>query len=77
MTLNLIETFKLTACIIKHTQQIQIHFQASNFFKNVFSKIRHLFESAFPAHFDGQAGNYLFNCFRCFVFRLLSDLTIH
>ena len=72
-TLNPIEIFELTIYNTKHTQNTKIHFQTG---KPTSSKTRHSFESAFSAHLYGQAGNYLFSCFRSFFFKLLSDIRV-
>ena len=38
------------------------------------SKLRRLFEAAFSAYFNRQARNHLLHCFRCFFFKLVSDI---
>ena len=76
MTLNLIEALKVTIYETKHSTNAKIVFQRSNFKKHQIQKSKHSFESACSAHLYGQAGNYLFNCFRCFFLKLLSDITL-
>ena len=54
ITLDRIDTFKLSVYKTKHTRNTET--QLKN--KNIFSKTRHSFESTFSGYFYGQAGNY-------------------
>ena len=69
--LNLIKTFKI---IIynekKNAYNTQTHFLRKSYFQglDIHSKQR------FPLFVYGQAGNYMFNCVRCFFSKLFLDI---
>ena len=75
MTLNIKKAFKLKIHHTKHPKHTNSFFQRNQIVKNQYlSKNRHSFESAFSAHLYDQAGIYFLNSFRCFFFKLLSDI---
>ena len=71
-TLDLIKTLQIT----NHTSNTKSTQTRQSTWKiNIFEKWTFILIIIAEPIQGGQAGNYLFRCFRCFFFRLLSDST--